>query len=49
MKLLALVALFIVGVVLAVAGVALIYPPASLILAGATCVAVAFAVEVRDT
>jgi len=44
-----LVALALVGAALVVAGVAWIYPPAALILAGAACVAVAFVVEVRDT
>ena len=40
--------LAIVGFVLFVAGIAVIYPPAALIAAGALCVAVAFVVEVRD-
>ena len=47
MALLAVLAL--VGLACVVAGTALIYPPAALILFGAACVAVAFVVEVRDT
>jgi hypothetical protein len=49
MRLALLVALAVVGVICTTAGVALIYPPAALILFGATCVALALVVEVRDT
>ena len=48
MKLAALVLLAVVGVICATLGVALIYPPAALILFGVACVAVALVVEVRD-
>ena len=49
MRLFALIALAIVGVVCTTLGVALIYPPAALILFGVACVALALVVEVRDT
>jgi len=49
MRLAALILLAVVGVACTTVGVALIYPPAALILFGAACVALAFAVEVRDT
>jgi hypothetical protein len=48
-RLFALIALAIVGVVCTTLGVALIYPPAALILFGVACVALALVVEVRDT
>jgi len=48
MKVAALVALFIVGVLLLVACAAWIFPPASLGVAGVVCVAVALRVEVGD-
>lgn len=48
MRLAALVALFIVGVVLFSAGVAMIYPPAALIVAGAMCIGSALVIEVGD-
>ena len=49
MRLFALIALAIVGVVCTTLGVALIYPPAALILFGVACVALGLVVEVRDT
>ncbi len=49
MRLVLLIGLLLVGALLVTAGVAMIYPPAGLILAGAACVALAFFVEVRDT
>ena len=49
MRLAALFLLAMFGAALVVVGVALIFLPAALILAGAFCVAAAFAVEVRDT
>ena len=49
MRLALLIALAVVGVACVAVGVALIYPPASLIFVGVSCVAVAFVVEVRDT
>lgn len=49
MRLALLIALAVVGVASTVAGVALIYPPAALIIFGVACVAVALVVEVRDT
>ena len=49
MRLFALIALALVGVVCTTVGVALVYPPAAFILFGAACVAVALVVEVRDT
>lgn len=49
MRLLLLAVLAVVGVLCVTAGVALIYPPAALIVFGAACVAVALRVEVRET
>ena len=49
MRLAALVVLAVLGAILIASGVALIYPPAALILVGAACVALALVVEVRDT
>lgn len=49
MRLALLAVLAVVGVICSTVGVALIYPPAALILFGAACVAVALVVEVRDT
>jgi len=48
MKLAALVVLAVVGLACVTAGVALIYPPAALILFGAVCASLALVVEVRD-
>lgn len=48
-RLLLLAVLAVVGVLCVTAGVALIYPPAALIVFGAACVAVALRVEVRET
>lgn len=48
MRLALLIALALVGVVCATVGVALVYPPAALILFGAACVALALRLEVRD-
>jgi hypothetical protein len=42
-----LAALFIAGVLLGCVGIALVFPPAAFVAAGATCVAVALTVEVR--
>jgi len=41
-------ALFVLGVVLFCAGVALMYPPAALVAAGAICVTLAVRTEVGD-
>ena len=49
MRLAFLVAVALLGVACISVGVALIYPPAALILFGVACVAVALVVEVRDT
>ena len=49
MRLALLIAVAVLGVVCTTAGVALIFPPAALILFGAACVAFALVVEVRDT
>ena len=49
MKLALLIALAVVGVACMVAGVAVIYWPAALILFGAVCASLAVVVEVRDT
>lgn len=48
MRLALLVALAAIGVICTTVGVALVYPPAALILFGAACVALALVVEVRD-
>ena len=45
-KLAALVALFIAGLILMIAAVAVVYLPAALFLAGAVCVAVALSIDV---
>jgi len=47
-KLPVLVALFVVGVLLAAVGVALMYPPAALVLIGVVCSSVALRVKVGD-
>ena len=49
MRLALLILLALVGVTCTTVGVALIFPPAALILFGAACVALALVVEVRDT
>ena len=48
MKLLWLVVLAAIGAVLVVSGVALVYPPAAVIVAGLICLVLAFIVEVRE-
>ncbi len=48
MKFAVLVVLFLLGVSLFIAGIALVYPPAALMFAGVVCVAVALYVEVGD-
>ena len=49
MRLAVLAVLALMGVSLLVAGVALIYPPAAMIVAGVLVLGLAFITEVRDT
>lgn len=48
MRLAVLIALAVVGLANVAVGVALIYPPAALIVIGVACVSLALVVEVRD-